>query len=130
MQKYKGMTFIGMLLAMVVTATCGLLLIRVVPVYIEHYTLIHAVKSLNSVPISSLSGDPIADVEVLKSSLFKNFDVNGLEQLKEDQLHIIPEGDYKYKIKINYQVIKPLVYNISLMFQFDETQEVIAGSEH
>lgn len=129
MYKQKGMTFIGMLFTVVVIIMAATIVMRVVPVYLQYYSIIKSIKGLNEVSPSSLTGDPLVDVNALKSSLDKRLDINGVESLKGNQLMIEPIGANKFRVKLKYQVIKPLVYNISLLFDFDHTEEVITGSE-
>ncbi|KTD73019.1 DUF4845 domain-containing protein [Legionella tucsonensis] len=129
MYKQKGMTFIGMLFTVVVIIMAATIVMRVVPVYLQYYSIIKSIKGLNEVSPSSLTGDPMVDVNALKSSLDKRLDINGVESLKGNQLMIEPIGANKFRVKLKYQVIKPLVYNVSLLFDFDHTEEVITGSE-
>lgn len=130
MKKQQGMTFIGMLLTMVAVIMAAILIMRAVPVYLQYYSIIQSVKGLNSVPVTILTGDSYGDVEVLKRSLNKHFEINGLDNLKENQLVIVPNGEKKFTVKLKYQVIRPLLYNVSLLFDFNHTQEVVAGSEN
>ncbi|MCE0724095.1 MULTISPECIES: DUF4845 domain-containing protein [Legionella] len=129
MHKQKGMTFIGMLFAVVVIVIAATIVMRVVPVYLQYYSITKSIKGLNEISPSSLTGDPMADVNVLKSTLDKRLNINGVESLKENQLMIEPLGVNKFRVKLKYQVIKPLVYNISLLFDFDHIEEVVTGSE-
>lgn len=130
MQKQNGMTLIGMLLTVIVFVMVGIVTIRIVPVYLQHYSVIQSIKSLNSTPTSSLSGDPIADIAVMRQSLTKRLDINGLEDFKDDQLQFTQSNESSYTVKLKYQIIKPLVYNISLLFDFNDTEEVKPGSEN
>jgi hypothetical protein len=128
-KKQQGMTLIGMLFTMLVVTCSAIFIMKTVPVYIQYYTIRQAISSLNAIPASSLTGDPIMDVAVLRDSLIKHFDVNGIDNLTDKQLQIIPNGMNKFKVKLKYQVVRPLVYNISIMFDFNETREVKASGE-
>lgn len=130
MQKQNGMTLIGMLMTVIVFVMVGIVTIRIVPVYLQHYSVIQSIKSLNSTPTSSLSGDPIADIALMRQSLTKRLDINGLEDFKDDQLEFTQSNENSYTVKLRYQIIKPLVYNISLLFDFNDTEEVKPGSEN
>src|SRR5689334_6170692 len=110
MHKQKGMTLIGMLFTVVVIVMAATIVMRVIPVYLQYYSVIKSVKGLNEVSPSTLTGDPMADVNVLKSTLDKRLSINGVESLKENQLMIEPIGVNKFRVKLKYQVIKPLVY--------------------
>lgn len=129
MRKQLGITLIGMLLTIVVIVMAAVVVMRVVPVVIQYYSIVTSIKSLNQTPASSLTGDPVTDVTTLRASLTKRLDINGLEDLKPDELVITPDGPNKFKVVLKYQVTRPLVYNVSLLFQFDRTIEVVVGSE-
>ena len=129
MRKQQGMTLVGMLLTMATIVILAIVVIQVVPVYLQYYSVVHSAKSLNSVPRSSLTGDSLSDVGLLRSSMMKRLEINGLDDLKENELIITPDGTNKFKVHIKYQVVKLLVYNVSLQFNFDDTEEVEPGSE-
>lgn len=129
MKKQQGMTLIGMLLTMAVVVLAAIVVMRIVPVVIQHYSIINSIKSLDQTPASSLTGDPATDVQLLQDSLSKRFDINGLQDLKPEELIITPDGANKFKIQLKYQVTRPLVYNVSLLFDFNRTIEVVVGSE-
>lgn len=130
MNKQKGMTFIGMVMTMAIVVITAVFIMRIVPVYLQHYSIVSSIKALNQTPRSSLSGDPMVDADVLKVSLIKRFDINGLDYLKEDELMISMEGENTYVVKVKYKVVRPLVYNMSLLFDFNDTIKVVTGSEH
>lgn len=128
MQKQKGMTLIGMLLTMAIVVVVGIVVMRVVPVYIQYYSIVQSIKALNST--QGLIGDPLSDANTLRASVTKRLDINGIEDLKAKELVIVPGEAGKYLVKINYQVTRPLVYNMSLLFDFKNEIEVKPGSEN
>jgi hypothetical protein len=130
MRKQQGMTLIGMLLTMAVVVMAAIVVMRIVPVVIQHYTIVTAIKSLAETPAATLTGDPVADISTLRISLTKRLDINGLEDLKPEELTIVPDGEHQYKAHLKYTVIRPLVYNVSLLFHFDRNIEVVVGSEN
>lgn len=130
MKKEKGMTLVGLLLTVSVLGMAAVLVLRIVPVYIQYYSIIQSIKSLSGASASTLNDDSIANIDVLRKDLAKRLDVNGLDDLKEDQLTISASGSNEYTVRLKYQVIKPLLYNVSLQFNFDDTEKVIIGSEH
>jgi hypothetical protein len=130
MQKQQGMTLIGMLLSVAVLVMAAVVVMRLVPVYIQHYEIVQSIKSLNTVPVSSLSGDPLADVEALRSSLNKHLEINGVDYLKNNEVIFTPNGEHRFQVRLKYQAIRFLAYNISLLVNFDNTYEVVAGSEN
>ncbi|KTD75273.1 DUF4845 domain-containing protein [Legionella waltersii] len=129
MQKQKGLTFVSFLANMVLLVMVVIVVIRIIPVYYQYYSIMSTVKSLNSTPVSSMTGEQMSDMAVLRDSFSKRLEINGLDDLKTDQLTFTPSGMNKFTVRVKYQVIKPLVYNVSLLFDFDSTREVIVGSE-
>jgi hypothetical protein len=125
MKKQQGMTIIGMLFTVVIVIMATVIVLRSVPVYLQHYEIVQSIKSLSSISASSLSGDPMADIETLKNDLNKRLDVNGIEDLGDKQVLITPDGDHQFKVRLKYEVVKPLAYNVSLLFHFDETYKVV-----
>ncbi|KTC81730.1 DUF4845 domain-containing protein [Legionella cincinnatiensis] len=130
MHKQQGMTFIGTLLTIVALVIAATVIMRVVPVYWQYYSIIKSIDELNSIPASNLTGDSMHDINELKSVLDKRLDINGIASLNENQLTIEPIGANKFMVQLKYQVIKPLIYNVRLLFDFNHTEEVVAGSEN
>lgn len=130
MRKQQGTGLIGMLMTIVVVVTLVVIGMRAIPVYFQYYTLVQSIKALNLLPASSLSGDSLADVDVLRNNISKRQDVNNVADLNKDQLVIMPTGVNKFSVNVKYQVIKPLVYNVSLLFDFNKQLEVKIGSEN
>lgn len=129
MQKQKGITLVGMILTLAIVVFTGIVLMRVIPVYIEHYQIINSIKSLNSLPTTDFSSDPSSDAHVLKSKLLNQLYVNSIESIRPEQIKISPHDGGKFGIFIKYKVIKPLVGNISLLFKFKAEGEVTVRGE-
>ncbi|WP_133128011.1 DUF4845 domain-containing protein [Legionella nagasakiensis] len=128
MDKQKGMTLIGMILTMIIVIMAGVVLMRIVPVYLQHYSVNKSIHALNRIPNSELSADPSANALLLKSKLLNQFYVNGID-IPTEKIRITLDRQGKFRVAVTYQVIKPLVGNISLLFNFDESQEVNPGGE-
>ncbi len=127
MRNQQGMTLIGMLLTLTAVIILGIFLLRVVPVYIQHYSVTSSVKSLNQIPPSEFGYNSAVNVSVLKRKLENQLYVNAVDDLVGKGIKIKPLSQYTYLVTIQYQVTKPLVYNVSLLFDFDVSQEVNIG---
>ncbi|MGL6028629.1 MAG: DUF4845 domain-containing protein [Legionella sp.] len=130
MHNQKGITLIGMLFAAVAVICVGIFVMRVVPVYLQHYAIVQSIKDLGTIADSSLTGDNMSDAMALRRSLTKRLDINGINDLSDEELSITPDGENKYIVKLKYQATRPLVYNMSLLFQFDDVIEVKTHSEN
>ncbi|MCE3044305.1 DUF4845 domain-containing protein [Legionella sp. 16cNR16C] len=127
MYNQKGMTLIGLLLTVVIIVFLGILVMRVVPVYIQNYEIKRSLASLNNLDPSQFSSDPMANVSVLKTRLVNQLDLESIGFIKPEQINITPSNG-NYLVKLKYTVIKPLIANVSLMFDFEESEEVKVGS--
>ena len=127
LSKIRGMTLVGMLLTMTVIIIAGVVLMRVVPAYIQHYEVTTSLAALNNIPASEFTDDPATNADVLKTRLLNQLYVNSLEGITPQQIKITPDGKGNFNISIQYQVIKPLIANIRLLFDFEAKQEVKIG---
>lgn len=109
MHNQKGITLIGMLFAAVAVICVGIFVMRVVPVYLQHYAIVQSIKDLGTIADSSLTGDNMSDAMALRRSLTKRLDINGINDLSDEELSITPDGENKYIVKLKYQATRPLV---------------------
>ncbi len=129
MQKQHGMTLIGILLVVIVIML-GIALMRSIPVYLTHYYVVKSIKELNTIPRVNITDDSLANIEAMKESLNKHFEINGINDFKMEHFTFKQTGGDSYTVLLKYQVTQPLFYNISLLFKFDDTIEVQPGSEN
>lgn len=129
MQKSKGLTFIGMLFTMTAVIILGILALRVAPVYLEHYAVVRALSSIANLPDTDFTADFASNEIVIKRSLMKQFEIDNVNSITEANITVSPQGTDKQVVTIQYQVIRPFVGNISLLFKFNNAQEVPFGRE-
>ncbi|AHE66499.1 hypothetical protein Loa_00940 [Legionella oakridgensis ATCC 33761 = DSM 21215] len=79
MHRQQGMTLIGMVLTMAIVIIVGVVLMRVVSVYIQHYSVTNSISALNRIPRSELSVDPSTTAQILKDRLLNQLYVNGID---------------------------------------------------
>ena len=127
MDTQSGRTLVGTLVMVLALLLLVVMAMRIVPVYLENYNIKQSIDSLKNLDQSFFSLDPMANVDVLKSKLMGQFDINGIEDIKKEQIIIEPTTPGSYKVSLHYTVIKSLVSNISLLFDFNESEEVSVG---
>lgn len=128
MTKSKGITLVGLLLTMAVIILGGIVVMRIVPVYLQHYTITSAIGDLSGIDPTEMSEDPALNVITLKKHLMKIFDVNSIEDVKDSDVTITPQGPGSYKVEVRYKTITPLFGNVKLLFEFDDIKEVTVGA--
>ena len=124
MQKTQGLTFIGMLFTMAAVIILGILALRVAPVYLQHYSVVRALDALATLPNKDLTADVAANDFVIKRSLMKQFEIDNVEDIKQANISLAPGNNDKLIITIQYQVTRPFIGNISLLFKFNDSQEI------
>lgn len=122
------MTLIGMLFTVIVIIFLGILIMRIFPVYIQHYTVSRSIEAMKKIPESDFSAEPSVNAILLKKKLMNQLYVNGVD-IPEKQVAVKPTKPGIYLITVKYQVVKPVVGNMSLLFKFDNAAEVKIGGE-
>lgn len=126
MRNEQGITFVGMLLAAAIVMIAGILLMKIVPVYIENYAVKQSIQVLRKIPSTEFSLSTEQNEALIKEKLIRQLEINGL-MVAPDHIFLQPKSPGLYKITVKYQVFKPLIGNINLMFDFVEFEEVDVG---
>lgn len=117
-KKQKGITLISMIFILGLIAFFTLLVLKVSPIYMNHSKVVHALETLkNRTDIEKKS-----KYEVW-SSLQKQFNMNYVYAVKKKDVKITTRGGY-LKVQIKYHIKKPLVGNLSVWVDFDDSIEV------
>ncbi|KTC65486.1 transmembrane protein (plasmid) [Legionella adelaidensis] len=122
----QGMTLVGMLLTMAVVIIGLILVMRVVPVYLEYFSVKSSIAALKNIPESEFSVEPSSNAQLLKEKLVNQLYINSIELPPED-IAVSYKKPGVYEIGVKYQVIKHLIAHVSLLFDFDLTEEVHVG---
>lgn len=123
MKKQSGVTLIGFVFFAVCICVLGLLVLRIVPVYIKHYYVVHAAQSLRELPKDELDHDPMLVSQYLRTKLRLQLYTNEVRFIKPKQIKIRRERK-AFTVQIKYEVRQHLVYNVTLLFDFDTKVEV------
>ncbi len=118
----RGMTFWSLLFVLAVIATVVFLTLKLFPAYLGDFKVKAALDSLARQPDVASMGK----AEII-NGLDKRFDIDDIKHvdLKKD-LSIEQRGRNRV-IRIQYEAVIPLVYNVSVLLEFDHSREV-AGS--
>lgn len=110
-----GMTLWSMAFVLVLIAFLSLTVIRLFPIYLNHFKVMTHLKEMAANPET----DAMSKTEI-KDALAKRFQVDGVEyvDLKED-LEIIVEGrDQQKTFLLNYEARVPFYSNLSVVGEF------------
>jgi hypothetical protein len=118
-KKQQGMTLISMACVAVVVISMFLLALNVVPIYMEHGKVKGALDSLKHND-EAHNESP----EQLMLRLIKLMGVNNVDNVTKDNISINKLDTGGTQIHVQYEVIKKVVGNASVLVEFDDTIEI------
>jgi hypothetical protein len=120
-KREKGLTFLGFVFVFGLFGFFTTLLLRIGPVYLEHFKVKSTLESLKSdSAITSKSREEII------GQLLKRWEINMIDSVSKDDIKIVKQGDY-LKVEIAYDVVKNAMGNVDVIIHFDDEIEVGAN---
>jgi len=118
MKRYhSGMTLIGFVFVLIVAGFFAFLIMRLFPVYSEYYSVVSSMKGIQSeAGVATMSPAKIRDL------LSRRFLVNYVTSVKPENIKIDRKNGYN--LTIQYEVRKPLMYNLDFVAKFEKTVEL------
>ncbi len=114
----RGLTLISIVLILGLIGFFTLLILKIVPIYIDHNKVASAMKELrNSPDLLNMSEFQIRD------SLSKRFNINYVYDVKNEDIEVLKHGDY-LKVAIEYEVVKKVAFNLSILAEFNDVIEI------
>lgn len=121
LSRESGLTLISLVIALAVFAFLGLLLLKIGPIYLEHYKVVSSLESLRNEP--NLASKSKTSVRQL---LMKRLDINMVTDVKKEHIDV-KKIDGTLTVEIDYEVIKPIIGNVDVLVYFDDKVEVRAN---
>ncbi|WP_394753375.1 DUF4845 domain-containing protein [Crenothrix sp.] len=116
--RQQGLTLISTLLLLGLIGFFVLLGVKVVPVYLDHSKVSNALKALEA------AGNVQSQSEFeIRNDLSKRFNMNYVYDVTQDDIKITKNGSY-LKVAIQYEVVKKLIGNLSILAEFNDAIEV------
>ena len=116
--KQRGISFIGFLVVLAVVGFAAFVGMKLFPMYQEYYAVKTAAKGLAGEP-----GVGDMDPSKIKDLFFRRLYINYSETVKPEHVKI-ERIDNGWNMKVNYEVRKPLVYNLDVVGKFDVSQDL------
>lgn len=116
-QQY-GMTMWSAMFVIGVAVFFIFLLFKLLPPYLEDMKVRSALEGLSR----EANSGGLTKVELVQR-LEKRFDIDNVTAVKASQMVIEARGRQKV-MRMTYEVVVPLVYNISALLEFDHAREV------
>ena len=114
----SGITLVGFILVLAVVGIFVFLGMKVIPMYSEYYSVKSALKGL-------AEQDGIADQDPAKiqDEFFRRLYISYSENVKPEHVKI-KRIDNGWQMDVNYEVRKPMIYNLDVIGKFSATQDL------
>lgn len=114
----SGITLIGFLVVLAVAGFFAYIGMKLFPMYSEFYSVKTALRGLSNEP-----GIATKDPGKIQDLFFRRLYISYSDNVKPENVKIT-RVDRGWKMEVNYEVRKPMIYNIDVVGRFDAVQEL------
>ena len=117
-RKQSGLSLLGFLVVLAVVGFAAYIGMKLFPMYQEYYSVQSAMKGLANEP-------GVADMDPAKVQdlFFRRLYINYSENVKPQNVKF-ERVEGGWKMRVNYEVRRPLVGNLDVVGKFDRTQDL------
>ena len=117
-RKQSGLSLVGFLVVLAVVGFAAYIGMKLFPMYQEFYAVQSAMKGLANEP-------GVADMDPAKVQdlFFRRLYINYSENVKPQNVKF-ERMEGGWKMRVNYEVRRPLVGNLDVVGKFDKTQDL------
>ncbi len=113
-----GLGTLGFLLILVFVAITALAAMRILPIYLDYFSVVTSLEGLREDPRTREMG-PIE----IRQAAGKRFDINNVSGLRAQDLKIKRDSSTT-TVRAVYEVRRPLVANLDIVANFDKSVEL------
>ena len=114
----QGLTFIALVFILGLIAFFILLGLTIGPIYLDHNKVVGALSELEQAP--DIENKSEAEI---RGDLNKRFDINYVYDVNQDDI-TVTKHDGHLKVVIEYEVVRKIAGNISVLVEFNDKIEV------
>ena len=111
-KKQTGATMFGMMFVAAALVFTALIAMKVFPAYQEYFSVKTVISAMKQEPLNEMSKKAIQD------SFNKRASIGYVSVVKGEDLTIEKDGSGQTVVSVEYQVVKPLFGNISIVIDF------------
>ncbi len=115
--KQRGISLFGMLFVVVMMVLCAVTAIRIVPVYTEFMTVKKVLKAMQQDSLDSMTAAQI------RAAFDKHASIDYISVVNSRDITISRSESGATLVSVDYQVVKPLVGNVSLLMDFSASSD-------
>jgi len=117
----KGMTGTGWLVVLALIGFFSMLVVKLAPIYMEHYSVKTVLLSLKEEPL--ITHKSIGEV---RKMIQRRLKVNGVYDMEDDAIKIKKESG-KLSVDITYEVQKNMAGNVDVLVSFSDNIEIVGN---
>ena len=122
-RRENGMTYLGMLIMLIVIAFFAIVLIKVAPLYMEHFKV---KSSLDSLAQEAKDDQSVLSPAEVEKHLLNRLNINDVEHVTKDDIKITREGR-KTVVEVDYEARVTLFDNLDLVARFPDNRVELGG---
>lgn len=119
--RQSGMTGTGWLVVLALIGFFSMLIIKLAPVYMEHYSVKTVLESLKEEPLITKKS-----VGEVRKMIQRRLKVNGVYEMDKNAI-TIKKTDGITTVDITYQVTKHMAGNVDALISFSDTIDLVAN---
>lgn len=116
--RQKGITAVGALVILVLVGFLALAVIKLFPVYMEHFSVTASMESLKEKP-----GDGPLNKRTLEQLLMRRLNINSVSSVDREHITVEPVSG-GHLVSVVYETRVPFVANIDFVVSFDDEVKV------
>jgi len=113
----RGLTFISLCILLAILGFFVFLILKIGPIYLDHNKVKSALSALEKDPAF-----PSMTEYQIRNSLDKRFNIGYVDFIAPEDIKVSKSNDY-IKVEIEYEVVKPMAYNLSVLVDFHDEIE-------
>jgi len=117
-KRQQGLTFISLAILLGIIGFTVLLALKIGPIYLDHSKVVSTLDDLKKT--TGLEDKSEAEI---RDTLNKRFSMNYIDQVTQNNITILRQENY-LKIAIEYEVVKNIAGNLSVLVEFNDVMEV------
>jgi len=122
-QPQAGMTYMGMLIMLIVIAFFAVVLIKVLPLYMEHFNVTSSLKSLAKDTKDGQGAKTPMEVEKLLSN---RLSINDVQHVTRDDIKVTRDG-HRLVVDVSYEARVHLFGNLDVVAKFPDNRVELGG---
>ena len=119
----NGMTYLGMLIMLIVIAFFAIVLIKVAPLYMEHFKV---KSSLDSLAQEAKDDQSVLSPIEIEKHLLNRLSINDVQHVTKDDIKITRDGR-KMVVEVDYEARVTLFDNLDLVARFPDNRVELGG---